>query len=294
MPLTAHPPPWHPVPCAAEGGARGQSAPASGEAEPLDLLGRPVRDLHAGATERDRNARSSGEEADARSATDAEPEGTAPEPDVGGGTPEEALDQPQGATMHDVPQHPSCEPLRNAGTGGRSWAPLPAIATCRPREAVDDGHVRSAPRICPTLVEHIGSDPREVREVLKTLCGTLLSLGLDTADCMTLEIVLAEALNNIVEHAYRNEHGGWIQLELDYLRGWVVCGLTDGGLPMPGNALPPHRPLGEGIEGGGAMRALPEGGFGWSMIYELTSELRYRRVGTLNTLCFALPLTSTP
>ena len=226
---------------------------------------------------------------------DAEDSATEQDPARGGSERDAGLVAADGAKRampHEDPQHAAHGLAQRSCRGEPPWAPPPAFATGRPREAADDGSVRTAPRICPTLVDQIGGDPRKVRAALQTLCATLLALDLDTSDCTTLEIVLAEALNNIVEHAYRNEQGGWILLEVDYLRGWVVCRLTDGGLPMPGNALPPRRALGEGIEAGGAAGALPEGGFGWSMIYELTSELRYRRAGALNILQFALPLTS--
>ncbi|MEM1430046.1 MAG: ATP-binding protein [Pseudomonadota bacterium] len=167
---------------------------------------------------------------------------------------------------------------------------MPAIGACRPRDGIASADIRAARRLCPTLMEQITSRPSDVRDVLASLCTTLQALRLDAADCATLEIVLAEVLNNIVEHAYLDEHDGWILLELDYLDGWIACKLTDGGCPMPEGQLPTHRALGDGVDV--ALLSLPEGGFGWSMIYELTCDLRYQRIGALNALYFALPLTA--
>ena len=98
----------------------------------------------------------------------------------------------------------------------------------------------------------------------------------------TAEIVLAEAMNNIVEHAYVGASGE-ITLTLWQAGGEVGCRITDRGLSMPGETLPAgnlavrHSPF-----------DLPEGGFGWFLIRSLSRDLRYARYGTLNELTFVL------
>ena len=96
----------------------------------------------------------------------------------------------------------------------------------------------------------------------------------------TVAIVLAEALNNVVEHAYRDGPGP-IRICVDHLAPVLRVSVYDQGLPMPNEQLPQGllKPLVEGEE-------LPEGGFGWFLIRTLTMDLAYERHGNLNHLCF--------
>ncbi len=93
-----------------------------------------------------------------------------------------------------------------------------------------------------------------------------------------VEIVLAEALNNIVEHAYVGGTGR-ITLCLRAHAGDVQCCIADHGLPMPGGAAPSGRLR---LSAPGA--ALPEGGFGWHLIRSLSQDVDYRRVSGRNYL----------
>lgn len=107
----------------------------------------------------------------------------------------------------------------------------------------------------------------------------------------TLEIVLAEVLNNIVEHAYRGGGAGEIGLSVAADPRMLSCEVCDYGTPLP--ALLPA------TEGGGTSvfgpdGALKEGGWGWHIIGRLTRDLTYRRQGGENRLCFALDLCPTP
>ena len=98
----------------------------------------------------------------------------------------------------------------------------------------------------------------------------------------TLEIVLAEALNNVVEHAYR-EGPGPIRVCVDHLAPVLKVSIYDQGLPMPDEQLPTGDlpPLIDGDD-------LPEGGFGWFLIRTLTLDLAYERQGSVNHLRFAV------
>lgn len=55
---------------------------------------------------------------------------------------------------------------------------------------------------------------------------------------------------------------------------------------MPGLVLPPGslQPVAETVEG------LAEGGWGWALIRDLTTDIRYTRVGGRNRLTFRIPL----
>lgn len=98
-------------------------------------------------------------------------------------------------------------------------------------------------------------------------------------DRATAELVLAEVLNNIVEHAYLGQ-GGPVQLYLQRDGSYLHCQVEDEGLPMQEGGLP-----------AGVLPepdALPEGGFGWFLIRSLARDLCYIRQNHSNLLSFSL------
>jgi serine/threonine-protein kinase RsbW len=126
------------------------------------------------------------------------------------------------------------------------------------------------------------SEPMAVRAALRTLFERCPLRLLSEDDRGTAEIVLSEALNNIVEHAYA-ARTGTIEVRVRVMQGTLICTILDQGLPMPGEVLPAGRlPEVRGIDD------LPEGGFGWHMIRSLSSDLAYRRIEGRNELCFSL------
>jgi serine/threonine-protein kinase RsbW len=133
----------------------------------------------------------------------------------------------------------------------------------------------------PTEAQFLmSSDPMSVRDGLQqALDAEPLGL-LSNDDRSTAEIVLAEVLNNIVEHAYAIE-SGTIRLCLSLGDGKLVCRIEDDGRAMP-NGAPPAGLLPNAQD-------LPEGGFGWHLIRTLSSGLQYERQGQTNRLSFSLP-----
>ncbi|MFN4155939.1 MAG: ATP-binding protein [Paracoccaceae bacterium] len=128
----------------------------------------------------------------------------------------------------------------------------------------------------------IPSDPMAVRQALCALFERLMA-GQISADARdTAQLVLAEALNNIVEHAYAQSPGE-IEVTVELCPGGLTCRIMDAGLPLPGEALPEGRlaPLRAGD-------ALPEGGFGWHLIRSLSQDVNYRREGERNFLTFRI------
>lgn len=93
-------------------------------------------------------------------------------------------------------------------------------------------------------------------------------------------IVLAEALNNVVEHAFADVAPGRIDLSLACSVKGVTIEIADDGRPMPGNAPPPRQEMKVDVP----RHELPEGGFGWTLIHDLASEITYRRAGRANRL----------
>ena len=98
------------------------------------------------------------------------------------------------------------------------------------------------------------------------------------------ELVLAELLNNIVEHAYGAGPIAGVEYWLMFAADGLAGRLVDSGAPMPGLALPAgvQAPL------DGPVADLPEGGFGWNLIRRLTTRLEYRREDGRNLLDFAM------
>ncbi|UXX82454.1 ATP-binding protein [Roseovarius pelagicus] len=100
--------------------------------------------------------------------------------------------------------------------------------------------------------------------------------------CGPVEVVLAEALNNIVEHAFGPGMLGTIRLEIMPGIDSVICEIHDNGAPLPDNALPPGIPPAVDVP----RAELPEGGFGWYIIRRLTTDLHYARLDNENRLSF--------
>lgn len=105
------------------------------------------------------------------------------------------------------------------------------------------------------------------------------------ADC-NWELVVAEVLNNIVEHAYQDRAGGEILLKLRFGHDRLTVEFTDFGLPMPSGAPPKGAPANLDV----SVENLPEGGFGWFLIRSLSENLRYCHDGRRNQLTLAIPL----
>ena len=127
--------------------------------------------------------------------------------------------------------------------------------------------------------------PEDVRRSLGEFCGAVRPLGLSAELAGTVELVLAEVLNNIVEHAYAEENEGHIDLHAQYVDSGFRFEISDEGGEMPGGLLP----VGEHVEIDTDLNALPEGGFGWYLIHDLTESLQYHRSEGRNWLCFTIP-----
>ena len=129
----------------------------------------------------------------------------------------------------------------------------------------------------------LNADFGSVRDALGQLFPPADTLDEDSR--AVAELVLAEVLNNVVEHAYGGA-GGKIDLSLRRGAGWIAFRVADAGLPYPANALPVVRSDPSG--------SLPEGGFGWGLIRALATGVAYRRAGRVNVLVFRVPVNSAP
>lgn len=128
------------------------------------------------------------------------------------------------------------------------------------------------------------ADPHAVRAALRAALARF-TRQLAPDDAGTLELVLAEVMNNIVEHSYADSGQGTITLSIVRGRHGLSCAVSDDGVPLPPDCLSPSLPrMDRGTEN------LPEGGFGWFLIRDLTHDLGYRRERGKNFLAFTLPL----
>ena len=130
------------------------------------------------------------------------------------------------------------------------------------------------------------ADALTVQQSLRQMLGQEPLAGLHADDRGTAELVLAEVLNNVAEHAY-GDGGGTVSVSLARDPAGIRCRVVDQGRAMPGEVLPQGRlPGGPGT----ALMDLPEGGFGWHLIRSLCADLAYARVDGQNRLAFLLPI----
>lgn len=123
-----------------------------------------------------------------------------------------------------------------------------------------------------------------VRLAIKTAMETLGQINLSDEDSSSVEIALAEALNNVVEHAFPNGDPGDIKLVLRHGRAGLLIEIRDNGKPMPNG----RTPLGQHPLDLQPQDNLPEGGFGWFLIRELARDLVYDRENGENFLIFRM------
>jgi serine/threonine-protein kinase RsbW len=135
----------------------------------------------------------------------------------------------------------------------------------------DGAQVDCSPLTAGELRLVFGANPISVRTALTSIC-----------DC--LRKLLAETLNNIVEHAYSDSGVGEIDVRLQLGERGLYCSIFDNGSTMPGG-MPP---LGMAADPMADMEDLPEGGFGWFLIRELAKDLQYARAGDRNQVTFRI------
>lgn len=131
------------------------------------------------------------------------------------------------------------------------------------------------------------ADGAEVRHVLRRAVARF-ARQISAQDAGTLELALAEVLNNIVEHAYGDQGSGHISLTLWRQGGGLACTVIDQGRAMPGLTLP----TGQMQDVAERIEDLAEGGWGWALIRALTQDLQYEHHGGMNRLSFNVPLTA--
>lgn len=142
----------------------------------------------------------------------------------------------------------------------------------------------------PPIEVTVQSSELAVREALGKLLDKLSPLDLGTEEAGKVEMVLAEVLNNIVEHAYPDQNAaGRIAISCAHRPDGLHLRIVDEGEAMPGG----NAPLGVQASLDVDLNDLPEGGFGWFLIHTLAKDVKYRRIGLENQLSMRLAVALT-
>ena len=117
--------------------------------------------------------------------------------------------------------------------------------------------------------------------ILSRICTAIRDAGCG-AVCDTAQIVLAEALNNVAEHAYPARALGAVTVFVEIKRNTLRLQITDWGAPVPTERLTTNEPPDP--------LSMAEGGYGWFLIRSLVTDLSYDRRGCRNDLTLILDL----
>lgn len=174
----------------------------------------------------------------------------------------------------DVTQPGHLAPSAQSTAPGRTGGAVAAGAKAR------DGNTRPG---WPVFWRCFTASDCSTRGVLADLVADLSDAGLAAEDLFNAELVLAEVLNNVAEHAYA-EGGGPVELRVEVRHAGLACMVADRGRPLPAGVVPnPELPLIAPPD------HLPEGGFGWHIIRCLTCDMAYCTDGEWNRLSMRVP-----
>ena len=138
----------------------------------------------------------------------------------------------------------------------------------------------------PDFTISAASDIYAVRKILAQAISHNSIADLSPENLGTLELILAEALNNVAEHAYSGGRTGPITLSWSKKSDGLHICIQDTGHPMPDCMVPSTTQPDPNV----ALNALPEGGFGWFLIRTLAKDLKYSRSGQINCLKLRFPM----
>jgi len=124
----------------------------------------------------------------------------------------------------------------------------------------------------------------QVRDALQSVKQYTTAWDLSEDACSSVEIVLAEALNNVVEHAYAGIPDGIITIDCDFDGEEMSIVISDQGHPVPEAVFMSQHSRLHAVD----TTELPEGGFGWGLIHELTHKLKVSRIGKTTLLSLTI------
>lgn len=146
---------------------------------------------------------------------------------------------------------------------------------------------RTSPSQPDVIEKRIPADYRWVRRAIHEVEDDLIKVGIHKEDIGSVSIVLAEVLNNVIEHAFSDKKGEDITLIVRQRSKSLLVEIRDKGRPMPkGRAPMGNHPMSEPDR----FDTMPEGGYGWFLIRELVQDLVYDRQNDENILFFRYKL----
>ena len=138
-----------------------------------------------------------------------------------------------------------------------------------------------------TFAIDIVSDYAEVRRVGEWLAG--IGKGRISAAVLDdLQLVVAEALNNIIRHAYREEPGQPVSVRLDRAPDSITLLFRDSGRAAPPGF--PEARVGSLDVDPSDLAALADSGRGLAIIHSCVDQVSYVRNGSVNELRLSLRL----
>ena len=127
----------------------------------------------------------------------------------------------------------------------------------------------------------VGSSDLEVRDALRQFMAAIAMLELRHDQYEAIELAMAEALNNVAEHAYpETRPQDRIRIICRQFNERLHARIVDQGHPMPFGAVPAGNAANVKVE----LDQVPEGGFGWFLIRDLVDSVSYCRIGQDNHL----------
>ena len=130
----------------------------------------------------------------------------------------------------------------------------------------------------------IDSRLEQVRVLSGALRGIGQELSLSEEQLGQLELMMVEAVNNVIEHAYQMQHGNDVQVRVEYSPQEVHLVISDQGHAMPDALHTETREMPNPDD-------LPEGGWGRGLIHLLADSIRYSRDAKGNHLHVSKQLT---
>ncbi len=123
----------------------------------------------------------------------------------------------------------------------------------------------------------LASTFKSVREALIAIIEKLSGTAFE-AMASSIELCLAEAMNNIAEHSYAGQRSGTIKCHIYSVGASLFCDLLDKGNPIPKTSLE------KATKEFGAPEQLADGGYGLSIIHAIASKVTYSQKNNENLL----------
>lgn len=114
---------------------------------------------------------------------------------------------------------------------------------------------------------------------LDEICLWMTQADASDEKITNVQIVLGEVMNNIIEHGFKNEGTGLIEIEIFITGDGITVRLCDDGVEF----TPPEASQSP-LQDKDNLDDLPEGGFGWFLIKEITSSIELKRRENKNHL----------